>query len=705
MTRTTRIFVFLLIVFLPLCAQESDSLCGHWQGEIQLPGIALEIQVSLEKNPQGEWKGSITIPLQQAKDIPLEKFAIDGDSVRFAISGVPGEPVFFGTLENEGSRIEGTFTQGGQEFSFQMHRADDPLVMARKALKGFDEVINQGLESLSVPGVAMAVVRDDALVFAGGYGLRDLENKLPMTADTLLAIGSSSKAFTTFALGVLTDRGRMEWDQPVREYIPWFQLIDPVVTERLTPRDLVTHRSGMPRHDLVWYNNKTATREELVRKMAHLELSRDLRQEFQYNNLMFLTAGYLLETLTGSSWESSIRDLVFSPLDMKRSNFSVLESQKDNDFAWPYRERDGKLEKIPFRDITTVGPAGSINSSVNEMSRWLMVHLSNGKYDGKAIVNPATLADTHRSHMPTGNDSSDPRISATDYGMGWFVDHYRGHRRVHHGGNIDGFSCMVVLLPDDGLGFVAIANKNAASLPELLIRTAADRLLDLEPVDWIADAAKRKKEQAGEVKNAQEKKAKRRIADTRLSHKLKGYLGTYHHPGYGDLVVSRRGKKLQFTYNGIETALDHWHYDTFNGREIDDPTFADMKLTFQTDANGFIYRVSALFEPMTGPILFDKQPHARYHDPEFLKTLTGDYTLMGQKVTIDLKGEVLTIRAANQPASELVPALGDEFFLKDVKMIRLKFILDETGNPTAIEIYQPQGTFTAEKLGTVLVNM
>lgn len=698
MKRSVCIAVLLLFVFLPLCAQASDGLSGHWKGAIQLPGTPLEVEIQIKKSPAAEWTGTISIPLQQAKDLPLTGFEVKGEAVRFAIAGIPGDPTFSGTLNTETGLIEGTFTQGGQEFPFKLQRADDPLVMAKSALKGFDEVIQQGLESLTVPGVAMAVVRNDRLIFAGGYGLRDMENRLPMTADTLLAIGSSSKAFTTFALGVLTDRGRVDWDKPVRTYIPWFQLTDPVVTERLTPRDMVTHRSGMPRHDLVWYNNKTATREELVRKMAHLELSRDLRQEFQYNNLMFLTAGYLLETLTGKPWESSIRDLVFAPLDMKRSNFSVVDSRKDSDFAQPYRERDGKLEKIPFRDITTVGPAGAINSSVNEMSRWLMVHLYNGKYNGKAIINPATLADMHRSHMTTGDVSSDPRVSASDYGMGWFIDHYRGHRRVHHGGNIDGFSCMVTLLPDDGLGFVAITNKNAAALPELLIRTAADRLLDLEAVDWIADAAKRKQEQAGEVKKAQAKKAERRIAGTQLSHALIDYIGTYHHPGYGDLVVSKRGKGLQFSYNSMLTALEHWHYDTFNGKRLEDPTFEDMKLTFQTDADGFIYRVSAPFEPMTGPILFDKQPDARYRDPEFLSTLTGEYTLMGQKVIIDLKGDVLTIRVANQPASELVPALGDEFYLKEVKIIRLKFIFGKGDIAKGFEIYQPQGTFSAERM-------
>jgi len=700
MKRWFSAFVLVLMVIgLPLVVSAADKLAGHWKGEISLPGTALEVMVRFSKAPDGQWRGDISIPLQKAKDIPLTGFMIKGESVRFSISGIPGDPTFQGNLDQEGTTIQGTFTQGGQEFPFKLNRADDPDSLARAALEKFDEVINQGLKSLKVPGVAMAVVRNDKVLFAGGFGKRDLERDLPMTADTLLAIGSSSKAFTTFALGVLVDRGEMEWDKPVRNYIPWFRMHDPVVSDRLTPRDMVTHRSGLPRHDLVWYNNFTASREELVRRIKYLKLSADLRQKFQYNNLMFLSAGFLLEKLTGSPWEEAVRDLVFRPLGMKRSNFSVEDSRKDENFAQPYRvDGEGNPEKIPFRDITTVGPAGSINSSVNEMSRWLMTHLYDGKYDGKQIINAATLQDMHSPHMTGAGTSTDPRISAADYGMGWFVDHYRGQQRVHHGGNIDGFSCMVSMLPEKGLGFVAIANKNHAALPELLIRTAADRLLGLEPVDWIADAAKRVEERNAETKKAAQKKVSRRIAKTRLSHPLRHYPGIYRHPGYGDLVVGHRGKALQFSFNGIVTALEHWHYDTFSGTKIEDPTFEDMKLTFYTDVNGFVSSVSAPFEAMTGPVVFKKQPDPRFRDSKYLATLTGAYSLTGRKVKVELKGDVLTLRTAGQPASELVPDLGGEFYLKEVEMIRLKFTADKSGKVTGFEVYQPQGVFTAQRI-------
>jgi len=203
------------------------------------------------------------------------------------------------------------------------------------------------MADLRVPGLALAVVKNKEAIFLKGYGLRDVENKLPMTPDTLLAIGSTTKAFTTFALARLVDEGKMSWDEPVRSYIPWFKLSDPVISERITPRDLVTHRSGLPRHDLLWYNNYRASREELVRRLAYLQFTADLRERFQYNNLMFLTAGYLLEVLSGKPWEDSVRELVLEPLGMTRTNFSVAVSQQDKDYAQPYLYRDSKIEKSP----------------------------------------------------------------------------------------------------------------------------------------------------------------------------------------------------------------------------------------------------------------------------------------------------------------------------------------------------------------------
>ena len=697
--------IFLIILWTVLLlnpyafsSAEILSLEGHWEGSIDIPGMKLAINIDFSQKPDASWDGDISIPAQKAKDLPLANINFTGKEVNFEISGVPGSPIFKGTLSDDGMEITGNFTQSGKTFPFTLKREASPSAKAKKALADFDVTVEKGLKSLNVPGVAMAIVVNDEVIFAKGFGFRDVENKIPMTKDTLLAIGSSTKAFTTFTMGTLVDEGKLDWETPLQEYIPWFRLYDLFASERLTPRDLVTHRSGLPRHDLLWYNNYTASREEFVKRLPYLKPTADLREKFQYNNLMFLTAGYLVEVITGQKWEEAVHTRVFDPLDMKRTNFSVVDSQKDTDFALPYREEKGEIEKIPFRNISNIGPAGSINSSVNEMSHWLIVHLNQGKYKGKSIINAQTIEDMHLAHMPTGGTPAIPEITPADYGMGWFINTYRGHQRVSHGGNIDGFSAMVCLMPQDGVGLVALANKNASALPELLIRHATDLILGLEPRDWIGEAAERKAKGEEVEKEAEKKKQTRRRPGTQPAHKLEEYAGEYNNPGYGDLKVFLREGQLTFTYNAITTPLEHWHYETFNGKRADDPTFEDMKLTFRTDVNGLVAALETPFEPTLEAIVFNKKPDARLSDPAYLQKFAGKYTLMDQTATISLKGNILTAMIPGQEEYELVPALGDEFILKQVRIISVRFETDEKGNVTGLEFIQPNGIFKFERI-------
>ena len=696
MKKITVLLLFsLLAVFVPAAA--APSLAGHWSGAIELPGTQLQIDCDFIGQADGSWAGDISIPAQNAKDLPLTGIAVKGNEVAFAIAGIPGEPVFKGSITTEGIAISGSFTQGGQTFTFQLNRGDSPAAKAKIALAAFDAIVAKGLQGLNVPGLAVAIVVDNEVVLAKGYGYRDLEKRIPMTADTIMAIGSSSKAFTTFAMGTLVDAGRLEWDVPLRRYIPWFTLTDAGTSERITPRDLVTHRSGLPRHDLVWYNNFSASREEFVRRLAYLEPTADLREKFQYNNLMFLTAGYLVETIAGKKWEDSIRQLVLEPLGMMRTNFSVLDSQKDADFAFPYDEKKGKLERIPFRNISNIGPAGAINSSVNDMSRWLLVHLNSGKLKDKPIIQPQTIQDMHLAHMPTGQTPDIAELSPASYGMGWFVDSYRGHGRIQHGGNIDGFSAMVSMFPNDRIGFVILSNVNGTGLPELLIRQATDLILDLKPKDWIAEAVERKAKGVELNKQAETKKLSRRVAKTKPAHALEAYAGDYHHPGYGDLQVTLQNGRLSFSYNGISTPLEHWHYETFNGQKADDPTFEDFKLLFRTDANGKVAALEAQMEATMDAIVFTKKPAARLFDPVYLGKFTGRYMLLDQTLIVSLKGSSLKLVFPGQPEYDLVPGLDEEFTLKQAKIIIFRFKTDAKGDGTTLEIIQPNGIYEAKR--------
>jgi CubicO group peptidase (beta-lactamase class C family) len=512
----------------PAVAAET-SLAGHWQGSVSLPSQKLAFDLDFKPGEGGVWTGDISIPAQNAKDIPLINIAVDGAAVSFEIQGIPGTPTFKGILSAD--RISGDFSQRGSTFPFEAARGADPAEAAREALAGYDEFVAKALQDWNVPGLAVAIVKGGEVVYAKGFGYRDVEGRQPVTADTVFSIGSSSKAFTTFVLGTLVDEGRLDWDKPVITFLPGFQLYDANATALITPRDLVTHRSGLPRHDLVWYNNNSLSRREMVEHLRYLEPNEQLRAKFQYNNLMYLTAGHLIEHLTGKTWEDNVRERIFEPLGMTNSNFSVLDSQKAPDFAQPYRERDDKIEKIPFRHIETVGPAGSINSSVNDMARWIRLHLSGGKVGDRQLINPAILADLHTPRMPSGAPPERPEILPVGYALGWFVEVYRGRPLVHHGGNIDGFSALVAMLPQDDLGMVVLTNRNGTDLPDLLVRHTADRFLKLDPIDWIGEELAKLNTGKAADKEAEAKKDTLRKPGTKPAHRLEEYAGEYEHPG------------------------------------------------------------------------------------------------------------------------------------------------------------------------------
>jgi hypothetical protein len=282
--------------------------------------------------------------------------------------------------------------------------------------------------------------------------------------------------------------------------------------------------------------------------------------------------------------------------------------------------------------------------------------------------------------------------------MGWFVDSYRGHGRVHHGGNIDGFSAMISMFPNDHIGFVVLSNLNATALPELLIRQATDLILGLEPKDWIGEAAARKAKGQQAVTQAEKKKFSRRVAKTRPAHDLEAYAGEYHHPGYGDLRVMLQKGILSFTYNGISTPLEHWHYETFNGLKGADPTFEDFKLSFRTDADGRVSVLEAQMESTLEEIVFKKKPSARLFDPAFLTKFTGRYSLLDQVFTVSLKGSSLKLVIPGQPEYDLVPGLEDEFTLKQAKVVSFRFKTDATGEVVALEAIQPNGIFEAKRI-------
>jgi CubicO group peptidase (beta-lactamase class C family) len=575
--------------------------------------------------------------------------------------------------------------------------AADAEGAARKSLVGFDSWASDAIKAWEVPGLAIAIVKDGEVILAQGFGWRDAEQKLPVTPATLFAIGSCTKAFTTFVMGTLVDEGKLDWDAPLRRYIPEFRLHDHVATELLTPRDLVTHRSGLPRHDLVWYN-ATLSGKEIIARLPYLEPSESLRNKFQYNNIMYMIAGYLVERAGGKPWEEAVRARIFGPLGMARSNFSVRQSQQEADFARPYADRDDKIVPIPFRDISNVGPAGSINSSAQEMARWVTVHTQKGKLGGRQIISAAVLADLHTPHMTTGVAAERKEIAPAGYALGWGVDHYRGHRRVHHGGAIDGFTAETTLFPDDALGIVAFGNLNGSPLPQLASEHAADRVLALAPVDWSGEAlAKKKASKAGE-KEAQTKKDSVRRPGTTPAHKLEEYAGEYEHPGYGVIAIELRDGKLHFRFNGLEAPLAHWHYEVFTAlKNPQDPALEDQKVQFLTNVKGDVDGLAVALEPRVKPIVFSLRPPSQLSDPAFLTRFAGRYELPARTVTIRLSGRTLMLDSPGQGSVTLVPDRANTFKVREQSELSVRFVAEEGHDASELLLETPGGVFSGRR--------
>jgi CubicO group peptidase (beta-lactamase class C family) len=458
----------------------------------------------------------------------------------------------------------------------------------------------------------------------------------------------------------------------------------------MTPRDLLTHRSGLPRHELVWYGS-AASRKELFDRLQYLEPNKDFRSVWQYQNLMFMTAGYLVGEAAGTSWEAFVQKRIFEPLEMKESNVSVTESQKAADFALPYQEKEDKVVEIPFRNIDTIGPAGSINSNVTDMANWVLLNLGKGKFKDKQIISEAALAEIHTPQAVMPSFIQFDELLYSNYGMGWAIMPYRGHLLLEHGGGIDGFIAMVAFLPRDNMGAVILSNSGSTPLPSILVYNIIDKVLGLSPIDWSKRIKDQMDKAKAEAKKAKDEVDKDRKPDTQPSHPLGDYAGDYENAGYGTISIVKDGEGLKAKFNNFEFKLTHYHYDIF---ELFNELF-DMKqkLSFETDAKGNIGSFSVPLEPTVKDIVFTRAPEKAMLERSFLEKFTGQYETQGVAVTVSIKGEnTLVAIVPGQPEYELVPYKGTEFNLKGMAGFSVEFNLDDAGNPVAATFKQPGAT-------------
>lgn len=482
--------------------------------------------------------------------------------------------------------------------------------MTDTELQGYPEFVERTMREWKVPGVAVAVVKDDEVVFARGFGKRDLAENLEVTPQTLFAIASCSKAFTAMALAMLVDEGKLSWDEPIRNYFPALKLYDPITTSLVTLRDLLCHRTGIPGYDLLTLNS-TMTRKELVERLQYFEPNKGLRTTWQYNNAMYSLAGYLIEVVTGQTWEAFVQQRILTPLGMTSTYFSVRDVQQTTDFALPYKLVEDELQRTDFYTREdAIGPAGSMSSNVLDMSKWLRFLLNKGKQHGEALVSEERLRDLTSPQMVMSalphNLPKYPEEFHYSYALGWWTTAYRGHTLMQHSGGINGFSCLTTFLPDDNIGIVVLTNREAHLVPVHGIFTynAVDRLLHLEEAPWNERTRQGyDKLKELEAKSQQENLAAQ-VPDAPLSHPLSAYTGAFEHPAGGTFTIVQDGDTLKGWHNDLEYTFQHLHYDVFLVC-IKHFNFY-LKGSFVTNLNGDIESIALPLEPDARPLVFTR---------------------------------------------------------------------------------------------------
>lgn len=458
-------------------------------------------------------------------------------------------------------------------------------------LGGFDNFVNQMLIEWRVPGAAVGIVKDGKILYTKGYGFKDLKNNLPVTAQTLFPIASCTKSFTATALGILADEGKLDWNKPVKDYLPDFQLHDEYATRIITARDLVSHRTGLPRHDWTWlYAN--LDRQSLYQRLKYLPLSKPVYAQYQYNNLMYMAAGVLIERISGKSWENFLREKILSPLQMKQTVLAYPELFQSSDYSLSYRDNNGQwLEQGFGSNIDAIGPAGSIKSNVIDMSHWLLMQLGKGKFGNQQIISETNLKETHTPHIIVSPaEITFSELGYASYGMGWNINTYRGFLRLSHNGSIEGFRSQMTFFPNQNFGVVVLTNTGAVDyyFVNSICNYVADKWLNLPVIDWASRLKTAQTEAKAKQQKAKEENANKRKSDTKPSQGLSSYRGKYEHPAYGSFVLETRGdEEFIGVFHGLPFTLQHYHYDVFEGTGA----FDQAKFDFRINATGDIDRV------------------------------------------------------------------------------------------------------------------
>ena len=435
--------------------------------------------------------------------------------------------------------------------------------------EAFHVYVEQAVSDWNATGLAVAVVRGQELLFARGYGVLELGAPAPVDEDTLFAIGSTTKAMTAAALGILVDEEKLDWDDPVRRHIPEFEVADPWVSEAMTIRDLLTHRGGLPNTDLFWYGQDTDM-DEMLSRLRHVEPAYSMRSGFVYQNVMYATAGEVVKRVSGMPWHDFVDSRIFDRLGMERTVPLVALTRGRDNVAAPHHVVDGETVVIENAPVDSVAAAGSVWSSAREMSRWLRMLLAGGvAADGARVLSAEVVEEMFRPQSLVDRAGFYPSQQLTKpkwvtYGLGWFQQDYDGHAVDFHTGSIDGMVAIAGLIRDEGIGVYVLGNRDHVEVRHALMLRAFDALLGSPPRDWSAELKELYAGLAETQAKALEALRATRVEGSRPHLAPSGYAGTYRHEIGGEIVVRAGDEGLRLEYGpGLHGPLTHWSHETF----------------------------------------------------------------------------------------------------------------------------------------------
>lgn len=437
-----------------------------------------------------------------------------------------------------------------------------------KILSKLDTTFQNVYSEWNIPGVSVAIVKDGETIFSKGYGVKEVGKNDKVDGNTLYAIASNSKAFTSAMIATLVQDGKLDWNDKVQTYIPYFEIYDPMISHQVTIRDILSHRVGLGTFsgDVIWYKS-TLKVEQIIKRLKYLPKKFDFRDGYGYSNVMYLTAGEIIKTVTGKSWLENIQEIFLKPLNMNRTIISPNKLDDLGNFATPHSLVDGKNIPIEWVSWEEIAAMGGLISSVEDIAKWMIFNLNNGINGEDSILEAKSrnlIWTPHNNFVVSHTKSNDFNTHFRGYGLGWGLSDYHGNLKVSHGGGYDGMISSVTLIPDQKLGVVVLTN-GMESPTSAITNYTLDAFLNVEETDWSTKDLERLERRKKRDTRIEDRK-NARVLDTKASLGVEKYTGTYKSDIYGNIIVAHVDNQLtlDFEYSpDLKATLSHWHYDVW----------------------------------------------------------------------------------------------------------------------------------------------